>query len=407
MELALSAIAVFVFGAIIGSFLNVVIYRVPAGESVVTPGSHCPECGTHIHWYDNIPIVSWMLLGGQCRACGTSISIRYPMVEALTGMLAAMLWIKLASKPLSEDVPFTSLSPTGLFVIFGLYFTFIVLCIIIAFIDLDTVEIPFRFTITGIILGVASPFIVTQYITDPRLYLIEGGHWPPVLPMHSMIGAVLGGGAVLALIVIYFAARGVPGMGGGDVPLMAMVGAWLGWPAVIFIFFASSVQALIATGLVFAFGDGDAFLLDANELFEEENDDEGDGAHDTEEDAADHQPDEQPEDATPEVADDAHDVEEDGQPEEHPEDFSEGKQHEDFSEGEEQDLSEGEDQEDQVQYTEADLDELDARDAQEEDEEGLLAIPYGPFITLAAVEHLLFGDLLPSSISLAYLYTLI
>ncbi|MEM1347845.1 MAG: prepilin peptidase [Myxococcota bacterium] len=343
MELAVSAFAVFVFCAIIGSFLNVVIYRVPAGESVISPGSHCPECGTPIRWYDNIPIASWMILGGKCRACGSSISVRYPLIEALTGMLGAMLWIKLASKPLSEDVPFTSLSPTGLFVIFGLYFTFIVLCIIIAFIDLDTVEIPFRFSLAGVLLGVASPFLVTQYITDPRLYLIEGGHWPPVLPTHSVIGALLGAGAVLALIIIYYAARGVPGMGGGDVPLMAMVGAWLGWPAILFVFFASSIQALLATGLIYTFGDGEDFFFDANELFED---------------------------------DDEH-TEAERDDEEH----SHAAAH--------------------------DLDEVDAPAAEEDDEGGLIAIPYGPFITLAAVEHLLFGDLLPSSISLAYLYTLL
>ena len=316
------------FGAVIGSFLNVVIHRVPLGASVVVPGSHCPVCQANITWYDNIPVFSWLvLLDGKCRQCKTPISIRYTLVEALMGILAGALWVKVLdpymhypSMELWAQVP-------ELVGLFGLYFTFVALLVSIAFIDLEHFIIPHGLSIPGILLGLASPWVVGWLYEPEHVFKL----WPPVTPTASLIGALAGAAAIIAVFVLYFMARGVAGMGGGDVTLMAMAGAWLGWPALIFIFFTASIQGLIAAGLSHVFGLN--LAKGADELFDQEHEEAKD-----------------PEQASEE-------------PEKEEED-----------------------------------------EAQERQDKAPMAIPFGPFIVLSALEFFFLGPLLPPSLSLTYLY---
>ena len=146
--LILSTVFAFCLGAILGSFLNVVIYRVPAGESVVHPPSHCPVCNNGIAWYDNIPILSWLFLGGQCRHCGTSISPRYIMIEGLTGFLAALCWLRVGFRALKAPANSVyHLEPPVIGAIFLMYLVFVCVCVTLAFIDLDHLIVPHSISI--------------------------------------------------------------------------------------------------------------------------------------------------------------------------------------------------------------------------------------------------------------------
>lgn len=179
------------FGAILGSFANVVIHRLPRDESVVFPGSHCPDCGTPISPRDNIPLLSFVLLRGRCRACGARISLRYPLVEGLMAILTVAVVMAF------PDVP----SRIGALVL-------AFLLVVITFIDLDHQLIPNRLTYPGIAVGLLLAFA-------------QGRGLPHLL-------AALGAAGLIAAIVIL--SRG--GMGGGDVKLAGMIGAFLGWPGV-------------------------------------------------------------------------------------------------------------------------------------------------------------------------------
>jgi leader peptidase (prepilin peptidase)/N-methyltransferase len=188
-----------ILGAAVGSFLNVVIHRLPLGESVVHPRSRCPSCHTMIAWYDNLPILSWLLLRGRCRACGVSISPRYLLVEVFTAMIALALCVRF-----------------GLTLTFALYFAFACALLAVAYIDLDHQIIPDRISLPGIVVGLA--FSVT-------------GGWPAMT--DAFAGALLGGGILLAVAWTYERLTGVEGMGGGDVKLLALIGAFLGWRGVL------------------------------------------------------------------------------------------------------------------------------------------------------------------------------
>lgn len=198
---------VLLFGACVGSFLNVCIHRLPAGESVVSPPSRCPECGQQINWYDNIPVISFLLLAGRCRQCRTPISWRYPSVELLNGLLTLLVFLKFGFS-------FTSLS----------LIIFTSALVAITFIDLDHQIIPDVISLPGIILGFAASF------------LPGGIDWK-----SSLIGILVGGGSLLIVAYGYQFLTGKEGMGGGDVKLLAMMGAFLGWPSIPFIIFASSL----------------------------------------------------------------------------------------------------------------------------------------------------------------------
>ncbi|MFU8802472.1 MAG: prepilin peptidase [Bradymonadaceae bacterium] len=256
----------FILGAIVGSFLNVVIYRVPAGLSVVSPASRCPHCESPIRWYDNVPILSWALwLGRKCRDCRAPIPARYALVEALTGALAAAVWFKVAGPHFRDLHYLDELIPAAFLVPFGFYFIFICILVAITFVDLDHYLIPHEFTLPAMAIGVIAAFVMNSEAVIPAGGLAD--LWPPVTPMMSVIGLIVGGLVVVALFVVYYAVRGVEGIGGGDVTLMAVMGAWLGWPALIFIFFAASIQGLIAAGIGAIFGAG--FLKHSSEILDD------------------------------------------------------------------------------------------------------------------------------------------
>lgn len=203
----LLSVFAFLLGAAIGSFLNVCIYRLPLGESIVFPASHCPACGTRIRPWDNIPLLSFLLLGGKCRSCRAAISFRYPLVELLNGLLTLALFLKFGPSP-----------------------TFLVLLVFssalvaVTFIDLDHQLIPDVISLPGIVVGFAASFFL------PWL------GW-----LNSLIGLLLGGGSLLVVAYLYQFLTKKEGMGGGDIKLLAMMGAFLGWRAVPFIIFAGSL----------------------------------------------------------------------------------------------------------------------------------------------------------------------
>jgi len=205
--------ACFVFGTLIGSFLNVVILRLPADDaSVVFPASHCPVCKNSLSWYENIPLFSYIFLRGKCRHCHVSISLQYPVVELLTGLLAVAVTAKFG------------ISVTGL----G-YFIFCAALITIIWIDIHHQIIPDVISLPGILFGFCFSFIST-FVT-----------W-----QDSLIGLLAGGGIFYAISYAYYLLRRQEGLGGGDIKLLAMLGAFLGWQSLLFIIFASSVTGTIA-----------------------------------------------------------------------------------------------------------------------------------------------------------------
>ena len=201
------AISAFILGAVVGSFLNVCICRLPRDESVVSPPSHCPNCSCGIRWYDNIPLISYLLLQGKCRGCGTRISAQYPLVELLNGLLTLALFLRFG--------------PTFSFLVFFLFCSALV---VITFIDLEHQIIPDEISLPGILLGFFFSFF------------LPGHTW-----LNSLIGILLGGGSLLLVASGYHWLTGKEGMGGGDIKLLAMMGAFLGWKAIPFIIFASSL----------------------------------------------------------------------------------------------------------------------------------------------------------------------
>jgi len=206
---------IFALGCCIGSFLNVCIYRLPQGLSIVSPRSFCPQCRASVRGYDNIPLISYLLLRGKCRSCGAKISWRYPLVEALTGALAVALYLKF-----------------GLTLGFFAFFAFTAALLVITFIDLNHRIIPDVISLPGIGIG----FLLSFFLPNPSV-------------TESLIGLLAGGGSLYLVAVGYQALTKREGMGGGDVKLLAMIGAWLGWKAVLFtIFFASLTGTLIGGG---------------------------------------------------------------------------------------------------------------------------------------------------------------
>jgi len=205
----------FVLGAVIGSFLNVCIWRIPEGKSIVTPASHCPKCGNPVRFYDNIPLVSWIVLRGRCRDCGESISPRYPLVELLTALLSlVMAW----------------LYGPGLQYLAAFLFT--AALVAITFIDLDHQIIPDVISLPGI----------------PVLFLLA---WLVMgVPFwESLLGILAGGGFLYLIAVGYELLTKREGMGGGDIKLLAMIGAFLGWKSLFFVVFMSSILGA-AVGVV-------------------------------------------------------------------------------------------------------------------------------------------------------------
>jgi leader peptidase (prepilin peptidase)/N-methyltransferase len=209
----------FVFGLALGSFLNVCVYRIPLKKSIVRPPSSCPRCGAEIRCYDNIPVISYLLLLGRCRHCRAPISPRYPLVELITGLLSVALFVQFG------------LSPKMIFLLL-----FTAALIAIAFIDLQHKIIPDVISLPGILFGLGFSFFPTAGIS----------------PVDSLIGVVGGGGFLFLVGAVFEKVTGREGMGGGDVKLLAMIGAWMGWKALPFIILISSLSGAILGGVFVA-----------------------------------------------------------------------------------------------------------------------------------------------------------
>lgn len=197
----------FIFGLLLGSFANVVIHRLPQEKSVVFPGSHCPQCRNPIRWFDNVPVLSWLFLRGKCRQCHHAISWRYPMVELLTGVLFLLSY------------HYAGLSWT---LVEYLLFTFgLVVC---TFIDFDHMILPDEFTLSGIVIG-----LVGAALNPDREF------------MDALLGVLFGGGFLWGLAWVYFILTKKEGMGGGDIKLLAWIGAIIGWKAIPFVIMSSAI----------------------------------------------------------------------------------------------------------------------------------------------------------------------
>jgi leader peptidase (prepilin peptidase)/N-methyltransferase len=205
-----------VVGLLIGSFLNVCIYRLPRGESVVWPASHCGGCGRNLAWYENVPLLSWMTLRGRCRTCGESISVMYPAVEAVTGAVFLLAPVAFGWTPLLVVRLFFACAMIVLFAI-----------------DLRHRILPNVITLPGVVVGlICSVFL------------------PPGL-QSALLGAAIGGGALFAIAETYYRIRGIDGLGMGDVKMLGMIGAFLGWPQMLVtLVVASSLGSIVGAGVI-------------------------------------------------------------------------------------------------------------------------------------------------------------
>jgi leader peptidase (prepilin peptidase)/N-methyltransferase len=212
---ALVALAA-VMGLAVGSFLNVCIYRLPRGESLAYPPSRCPRCGKRLAWFDNVPVISWLFLRGRCRQCGEPISIQYPIVELVTAIIAVLVVL---------------VTPPGALVASRLILS--ALLIVLFVIDLELQILPNVITLPGIVLGFAFSFFT------------------PPGPVASLAGVALGAGILYGIAAAYYAIRKEEGMGMGDVKMLAMIGAFLGWRAVLLTLIMSSFAgALVGVALM-------------------------------------------------------------------------------------------------------------------------------------------------------------
>jgi len=217
MYYEIEIILIFVLGLIVGSFCNVCIYRIPRNESVIYPASHCPKCRTKIKPIDNIPLLSYILLKGRCHNCGSKISIQYPVVEFLTGLIYLIIYLIY-----------------GLSIQSLVYIVLSSALIIIAFIDLQEQMIPDIISLPGIVVGLILSFIV-----------------PYMSFINSVLGALVGGGIILIIAWVGSIAFKKEALGGGDVKLAAMIGAFLGWRyTIISLFWGFFIGALVGIILI-------------------------------------------------------------------------------------------------------------------------------------------------------------
>ena len=203
---------IFIFGLCIGSFLNVCIYRLPASKSIVHPRSMCSNCGALIASYDNIPILSYLWLKGRCRHCKTKISLRYPVVELLAGLFALGTYLKF-----------------GLTIEALIYYLFFAALMVVTFIDLDHRIIPDVITLPGI-----------------PIFFAAGLALPAITYKEALLGILIGGGSLFLVAWVYSLITKKEGMGGGDIKLLAMMGAIVGWKGVLFTIFVASLVGTLA-----------------------------------------------------------------------------------------------------------------------------------------------------------------
>ena len=205
-------------GLVIGSFLNVCIYRLPRKQSVVTPPSHCTACGRSLRWFENLPVLGYVALGGRCRTCGEPISVMYPLVELVTPLLFLLHYWQLGWQPLLFSRLVFAAAMVVLFVI-----------------DLQHRILPNVITLPGVVAGFASSLLL-----------------PPGW-LEALIGIAVGGGSLLAIGEAYYRVRGEEGLGMGDVKMLAMIGAFLGWRLMLVtLVLASFAGSLVGVGLIVA-----------------------------------------------------------------------------------------------------------------------------------------------------------
>jgi leader peptidase (prepilin peptidase) / N-methyltransferase len=203
---------VFLFGLAIGSFLNVCIHRLPLDMSLVRPRSRCPACKTAIAFYDNIPVISYLILRGRCRHCGARISFRYPLVELTAGLFAVALFLRYG---VAWETVFL--------------YAFVASLLVVTFIDLDHRIIPNVITYPGVVIGFLGALFLNHLTYQ-----------------DSLLGIFAGAGILVLVAGGYYLLTKRIGMGGGDVKLLAMVGAFLGWPAVFFTVLVGSATGAFA-----------------------------------------------------------------------------------------------------------------------------------------------------------------
>ncbi len=221
--------ALFVFGLLFGSFLNVCIHRLPRGRSVVSPGSACAHCGHPLRAYDNVPLLSYVLLRGRCRDCGRAISFRYPAVELATALLFLACALHFPS-PLA----------------IAKNCVLCALLLVLLFTDLEQQLLPDAVTLPGALLGLLFAGVV--YVPGMPAWMLAP-HTPLEIRLLSLLNAIVGGasGAAFLFLVaeLYYRSRGVSGMGQGDLKLMALIGAFLGFRLVFFVLFAAAIVASV------------------------------------------------------------------------------------------------------------------------------------------------------------------
>jgi leader peptidase (prepilin peptidase) / N-methyltransferase len=211
------------FGLIWGSFLNVVIHRLPGGQSLVSPRSRCPSCGNAVAAYDNIPVLSYLILGGRCRSCRARISIRYPLIEAAIGAASLLAFLR-----------------HGISLEYATELAFVAAMVALIFIDFDHQILPNSITLPGTALGLA--------LAGPRLEISF---------RDALTGALLGAGMLFLVAEVYFRLRKAEGLGMGDVKMMGMVGAFVGWKGVLLTIFLGSLSGTIVGLVVMAFSKAD------------------------------------------------------------------------------------------------------------------------------------------------------
>ena len=212
MYYGIEIILIFILGMIVGSFSNVCIYRIPRNESIIYPASHCPKCRSNISLKDNIPLISYILLKGRCRNCKSKISIRYPVVELLTGLIYLIIYLIY-----------------GLSIQSLIYIILSSALIIIAFIDLNEQIVPDVISLPGIVIG----FIISFFV-------------PYISFINSALGVFVGGGIILVIGLVGSVIFKKEAMGGGDVKLAAMIGAFLGWRYIIISLFLGFFLGAVA-----------------------------------------------------------------------------------------------------------------------------------------------------------------
>ena len=239
----LSYIIAGAFGAIIGSFLNVVIHRLPIDESVALPSSKCPSCSTQIAFYDNVPVLSYVLLGGRCRSCKTRISVRYPAVELLTALLFVVVTWRTGVNP---ALPFDLIFVSAL--------------VALVFIDAEHMILPNAITYPGMVFALVARLAIPYLIGAPHFDDLPGllngtfAGWPLWAASlgGAFIGALVGGGSLWLMGWIWEKLRGVEAMGLGDVKMMFMVGAYFGWRLTILTIFLGVLSGSVIGILLMA-----------------------------------------------------------------------------------------------------------------------------------------------------------